>query len=370
MDKILVTKPHLPPLDAVMPLLEEIWGSAQLTNGGKYHQRLEAALQEFLVAPHVSLFCNGTIALISALQSQNLSGEVITTPYTFPATAHALRWNNLLPRFVDVDPTTLNICPDAIESAITEETSAILAVHVYGVPCDVERIQKIADAYRLKVIYDAAHAFGADCHCGQLLSHGDVSILSFHATKVFNTLEGGAVISNSREGKDRIDRLKNFGIETESKVFDAGLNGKMSEVNAAIGLVQLEYIKSAIAQRKQVYDAYISELQGIDGIRLPVFHRGLTKHNFAYFPVIVEDHFPMSRDDLLAELENKGIFARRYFYPLVSELEVYKNLLGSQVEITPNARFAAERILCLPIYPGLVQSDIERVIEAIQLAGK
>ena len=369
MDKILVTKPHLPPLDAVMPLLEEIWGSAQLTNGGKYHQRLEAALQEFLVAPHVSLFCNGTIALISALQSQNLSGEVITTPYTFPATAHALRWNNLLPRFVDVDPTTLNICPDAISQQLLKKLPPFWQCMCTAcVRCG----KNSEDSRRLppKVIYDAAHAFGADCHCGQLLSHGDVSILSFHATKVFNTLEGGAVISNSREGKDRIDRLKNFGIETESKVFDAGLNGKMSEVNAAIGLVQLEYIKSAIAQRKQVYDAYISELQGIDGIRLPVFHRGLTTHNFAYFPVIVEDHFPMSRDDLLAELENKGIFARRYFYPLVSELEVYKNLLGSQVEITPNARFAAERILCLPIYPGLVQSDIERVIEAIQLAGK
>jgi len=364
-----VTRPILPPLDEFMPYLQDIWSSGIVTNGGQMHAELEATLSRFLSVPQVSLFCNGTIALVAALKVLGLTGEVITTPFSFVATTHALKWNGLEPVFADIDPVTLNLNPARIEEKITSRTSAILAVHCYGNPCDVDAIDSIAKRHGLKVIYDAAHAFGVDCHCGSVLSHGDLSVLSFHATKVFSTLEGGAIISPDADMKGRIDRSKNFGIVSEVEVESVGINGKMNEVQAAFGLLQLRRFDSAIAARAIIAARYDAELANVEGID-PVASTGQMKANHAYYPVRVGAKFPLSRDGLYEALKAQGIFARRYFYPLISSLPMYCHLPSATQEHLPAAHSASEEILCLPIYPDMSEADQRRVISAIVLAEK
>ena len=298
---IYVTQPNLPPLEEFIPYLRKIWDSKVLTNGGPFHQQLEQALCDHLGVKHLALFTNGTIALLTALQALRITGEVITTPYSFVATAHSLLWNGIKPVFVDIDPKTLNLDPSKIEAAITPQTTAILPVHVYGHPCDVEAIQQVADKHNLKVIYDAAHAFGVQCHCGSVLNHGDLSVLSFHATKVFNTFEGGAIVCPDAETKKYIDQLKNFGFVDEVTVVAPGINGKMSEVNAAFGLLQLDYIDQALARRKEIATSYREQLAGVKGIRC-LGDAGERVANYAYFPILVEPDYPLSRDALYQKL--------------------------------------------------------------------
>lgn len=358
---ILVTQPHLPPLADLVPLLESIWDRRILTNGGPLHQELEAALCGYLGVEHLSLFANGTIALVTALQALAIKGEVITTPYSFVATAHALIWNDIRPVFVDIDPTTLNLDPRRIEAAITPDTSAILPVHCYGNPCDVEAIEHIAERHGLRVIYDAAHAFGVECHCGSVLNHGDLSVLSFHATKVFNTMEGGAIVSRTAEAKSKIDRLKNFGFAGETSVVSVGINGKMNELQAAIGLLQLREVDRLIARREAIDVRYRQAIQGITGLTaVPLV--GQIRANYSYFPVLVEDDYSSSRDDLYSKLKAHNIFARRYFYPLITDFQVYRQLLGHATPSLPVASAAASKILCLPIHPAMSDDDTERVI--------
>lgn len=364
---IFVTRPSLPPLEEFVPYLEQIWGSGILTNGGKMHQKLEAALVAHLRVPQISLFGNGTIALIAALKVLELSGEVITTPFSFVATTHALKWNGLEPVFADIDPITLNLDPEKIEALITPRTSAILAVHCYGNPCDVDAIEGIAARYGLKVIYDAAHAFGVDCHCGSILNHGDLSILSFHATKVFSTLEGGAIVAPNVEMKERIDRSKNFGIVSETEVESVGINGKMNELQAAFGLLQMERIDAAIVARTAVAARYDAALAGVEGID-PVPSSGQLRANHAYYPVRVKSTFAMDRDGLYEALGARGIFSRRYFYPLISDLPMYRGLASANPANLPAARAAAEEVLCLPIYPSLSEADQNRIIGAVDQA--
>ena len=301
---ILVTQPDLPPLEEFMPYLQEIWASKVLTNGGPFHHQLEKMLCEHLGVEHISLFTNGTIALVTALQALRITGEVITTPYSFVATAHSLLWNGIKPIFVDIDPDTLNMDPAKIESAITPQTTAIMPVHCYGHPCDVDAIQKIADDYNLKVIYDAAHAFGVECHCGSVLQHGDLSVLSFHATKVFNTFEGGAIVCRDAKTKVLIDHLKNFGFIDEVTVVAPGINGKMSEFNAALGVLQLKHIGRALERRKQIDNNYRTLLKDIKGIHC-VNPTGERVANYAYFPVLVEPDYPYSRDALFQRIGNR-----------------------------------------------------------------
>lgn len=365
---IFVTRPSLPPLKEFLPYLEQIWDSGILTNGGKMHQDLEAALVSHLRVPQVSLFGNGTIALVAALKVLGLTGEVITTPFSFVATTHALKWNGLEPVFADIDPMTLNLDPAKIEEKITPRTSAILAVHCYGNPCDVDAIEAIAARHGLKVIYDAAHAFGVDCHCGSVLSHGDMSVLSFHATKVFSTLEGGAVITPNLEMKRRVDRSKNFGIVSETEVESVGINGKMNEVQAAFGLLQLARVDMAIAARAAVAARYDAALAGIEGIK-PVPSSGQLRANHAYYPIRVGPQFPLSRDALYGQLKSLGIFTRRYFYPLISDLPMYRTLCSAAPANLSVAQAAAPEILCLPIYPDLSRSDQDRIIEGIARHG-
>lgn len=365
MDKpIYVTQPYLPPLEEFTPYLEQIWENKILTNGGPFHQQLEKALCEYLGVEHIALFSNGTIALITALQALRITGEVITTPYSFVATAHSLLWNGNKPVFVDVEPTTLNIDPAKIEAAITPQTTAIMPVHCYGNPCDVDAIQKIADNYNLKVIYDAAHAFGVQCHCGSVLNHGDLSVLSFHATKVFNTFEGGAIICPDAKTKQRIDHLKNFGFVDETTVVAPGINGKMSEINAAFGMLQLKHV-FAIAQRRAEIDAHYREgFKGVRGIHcLP--QSGQVVANHSYFPILVEADYPLSRDDLYQKLKDHGINGRRYFYPLISEFPMYRGLPSAALTNLPIATEAARKVLCLPIYPALDSEQQGRIIKVI-----
>lgn len=362
---IFVTRPYLPPLEEFLPYLEQIWENKVLTNCGPFHQQLEEALCQHLEVEHISLFANGTIALVTALQSLRITGEVITTPYSFVATSHSLLWNGIKPVFVDIDPKTLNLDPAQIEAAITPQTTAIMPVHCYGHPCDVDEIQRIADIYNLRVIYDAAHAFGVQCHCGSLLKHGDLSILSFHATKVFNTFEGGAIICPDAKTKIRIDQLKNFGHVGEVNVVAAGINGKMSEFNAALGLLQLKHIETAIARRRQVDAAYREQLDKVPGIRClePSFE---TTPNYAYFPIIVGNEFRMDRDALYHHLKAEGIHPRRYFYPLISEFPMYRGLASARTDNLPVAMDAARRVLCLPIYPDLSEDEIRLVCRIIR----
>jgi dTDP-4-amino-4,6-dideoxygalactose transaminase len=361
---IYVTQPYLPPLQEFIPYLEQIWKNKILTNGGPFHQQLEQALCEYLGVEHIALFTNGTISLVTALQALRVTGEVITTPYSFVATSHSLLWNGIKPVFVDIDPNTLNLDPAKIEAAITPQTTAILPVHCYGHPCDVDAIQKIADNYNLKVIYDAAHAFGVEDVQGSILRHGDLSVLSFHATKVFNTFEGGGIVCPDVKTKLRIDQLKNFGYVDEVTVVAPGINGKMSEFNAALGLLQLKYIDPALARRKEIDTAYREQLKGLKGISC-LKDAGEKVANYAYFPILVEADYPISRDDLYRKLKDNGIHPRRYFYPLISDFPMYRGLHSAQRDNLPVASEVAQRVLCLPIYPALNPEDQRSIIDVI-----
>ena len=357
---IYVTQPNLPPLAEFIPYLEKIWHNKILTNGGPFHQQLEAALCSYLGVPYLSLFTNGTLALVTALQALRVTGEVITTPYSFVATSHSLLWNGIKPVFVDIDPDTLNLDPSKIEAAITPQTTAIMPVHCYGQPCDVDAIQKIADNYNLRVIYDAAHAFGVQDKNGSVLNHGDLSVLSFHATKVFNTFEGGAIVCPDAKTKTRIDQLKNFGYVDEITVVAPGINGKMSEINAAFGLLQLEHVDEALAQRQAIDAIYRQELEGVKGIRC-LNNPGGKVSNHSYFPILVQPDYPLRRDALYDLLKEHGIFARRYFYPLISDFPMYRGMPSAQHHNLPVAAGASEKVLCLPIYPALSHDDVKRV---------
>lgn len=362
---IFVTQPHLPELAEFIPYLEQIWENKILTNGGPFHQQLEAELCRYLGVEHISLFSNGTLALLTALQSLRITGEVITTPYSFVATSHSLLWNGIKPVFVDVDPKTLNLDPKKIEEAITPHTTAIMPVHCYGQPCDVEAIQRIADNYNLKVIYDAAHAFGVRQNGTSILTHGDLSVLSFHATKVFNTFEGGAIICPDAKTKTRIDRLKNFGFVDETTVVAPGINGKMSEINAAFGLLQLKSVAAAVEARGTIAKEYTRQLKEIDGISC--LHKGGEEWaNYSYFPVLVEPGYPLTRDELYLTLREHGIHARRYFYPLISEFPMYRGMPSAEPGRLPVATTAARQILCLPIYPNLGAEAQQRVINVLR----
>lgn len=362
---IYVTQPYLPPLSEFIPYLEKIWSTKVLTNAGPFHQQLENALCDYLGVKHLALFTNGTIALVTALQALRISGEVITTPYSFVATAHSLLWNGIKPVFVDIDPHSLNLDPSKIEAAITPQTTAIMPVHVYGHPADVEAIQKIADNYNLKVIYDAAHAFGVQDRGGSVLRHGDLSVLSFHATKVFNTFEGGAIVCPDAKAKQHIDHLKNFGFVDEVTVVAPGINGKMSEVNAAFGLLQLKHIDRVLARRKEIDAAYRQQLAGVQGIQC-LGDASEEVANHAYFPILVQPDYPLSRDTLYEMLKAHGIHARRYFYPLISEFPMYRGMTTAQKSNLPVASDAASKVLCLPIYPALQQQEQQRVVDLIR----
>src|SRR5882672_3861960 len=357
---IYVTQPQLPMLEEFIPYLENIWESKILTNNGPYHQQLERALCDYLGVKHIALFTNGTVALVTALQTLRVKGEVITTPYSFVATAHSLLWNAIEPVFVDVDPNTLNLDPARIEAAITPQTTAIMPVHVYGHPCDVDRIQKIADNYGLKVIYDAAHAFGVQDRGGSVLRHGDLSVLSFHATKVFTTFEGGAIVCPDAKTKQRVDHLKNFGFVDETIVVASGINGKMSEFNAALGLLQLKGIDAALRRREAIDRRYREALAGVKGIHcLP--DAGEKVANYSHFPILVRPGYSLSREALYQKLRDHGVHARRYFYPLISEFPMYRHLASASPSNLPVATRAASEVLCLPIYPALADKQVEAV---------
>ena len=361
---IYVTQPYLPSLEEFIPSLQKIWDNKVLTNGGPFHQQLEAALCEHLGVKHLALFTNGTIALVTALQALRVTGEVITTPYSFVATAHSLLWNGIKPVFVDVDPVTLNLEPARIEAAITTQTTAIMPVHVYGRPCAVGAIQKIADNYNLKVIYDAAHAFGVQDGGGSILRHGDLSVLSFHATKVFNTFEGGAIVCPDAKTKQRIDHLKNFGFVDETTVVAPGINGKMSEFNAALGMLQLAHIGSAVRRRREIHECYRQALRSVRGIRCLELADGEVP-NYAYFPILVQPDYSLSRDGLYEKMKTHQIFSRRYFYPLISEFPMYRGMPSAHRDNLPVATEASQRILCLPIYPALSDEDQLRILRLI-----
>lgn len=360
-----VTSPLLPPLKEFIPYLEKIWDSRILTNGGKMHEALEAALREYLGVEHIALMANGTLALVTALQALRTTGEVITTPYSFVATSHSLLWNGIKPIFVDVAPGTFNIDPDKIEAAITPQTTAILAVHCYGTPCDVDRIQHIADAYNLRVVYDAAHAFGVDDDGGSILRHGDLSVLSFHATKVFNTFEGGAIICPDRQTYQRIGYLKNFGFANETTVVAPGINGKMHELNAAFGLLQLQHIGPALHRRRQICERYANKLAGIVGIACPLGQTNL-RSNHAYFPILVKPEFAISRDDLYVNLRTLGINGRRYFHPLISDFPMYRGFPSANPGNLPHAKTLSNQVICLPLYPDLTDASIDFICESIK----
>lgn len=363
---VFVTQPYLPPLEEFIPYLEQIWKNRVLTNGGPFHQQFEKALCEYLGVEHIALFTNGTLALVTALQALRINGEVITTPYSFVATAHSLLWNGIKPVFVDIDAKTLNLDPLKVESSITPQTTAIMPVHCYGNPCDVDAIQRIADNYNLRIIYDAAHAFGVRDKSGSILRYGDLSVLSFHATKVFNTFEGGAIVCPDAKTKQRIDHLKNFGFVDELTVVASGINGKMSEINAAFGLLQLKHIDIALARRKEIDSIYRSGLENVKGIRClkPVLE---SSQNYSYFPILVQTDYPLSRDALYQRLKDHGIYSRRYFYPLISDFPMYRGLPSAQKNNLPVAITAAEQVLCLPIYPSLNFTDVESILKLIQV---
>ncbi|WP_105188469.1 DegT/DnrJ/EryC1/StrS family aminotransferase [Pseudoalteromonas sp. T1lg48] len=364
MNKITVTSPLLPPLEELTPLLKDIWDSKWLTNSGQYHQKLEQALCDYLDVPYISLFSNGTLALITALQALDLEGEVITTPYTFIATSHALIWNKLTPVFVDVDPKTFNLDPEKVEQAITDKTSAILPVHVYGNPCDHQALEKIADKHDLKIVYDAAHAFGVKENNISILNYGDVAILSFHATKTYSTIEGGAVVCHSLEMKEKLDQLKNFGFESETAISQCGMNAKLNEVQAAFGLVTLNHIDQAILKRKEVSDYYHKHLGSVKGLKLftPADN---VQPNYSYFPILVdESEFGCSRDELFEYLKGNNILARKYFYPLITDFDAYKN----NNEIFNSAKQISDSVICLPIHTCLAKEEVEKVVEVVKLA--
>ena len=377
-DIITVTSPLLPDLDEFHEMLKEIWASKWITNMGQFHKQLENALAEYLHVPYVCLFTNGTLPLMTALQALRITGEVITTPYSFVATTHSIWWNHCKPVFVDIDPKTGNMDPDIIEAAITPATTCILPVHVYGKPCDTKRIQEIADKYGLKIIYDAAHAFGVEVPAEQygleaydekglagIMNAGDMSTLSFHATKVFNTVEGGALIVHDEKTKKRIDNLKNFGITDDVTVVAPGINGKMDELRSAYGLLNLKQVDSAINARKDVANKYRDALKSVDGITFFEDIKGVC-HNYSYFPIFIDaDHYGMTRDELFIKMRNTGVWSRRYFYPLISNFPTYRGLPTANKENLPVGNKMANEVLCLPMHHALSAEDVERVINCI-----
>ncbi|MES9991888.1 MAG: DegT/DnrJ/EryC1/StrS family aminotransferase [Candidatus Thiodiazotropha sp.] len=366
MSNTYVTRPSLPPLSEFVELLEQIWSTKQLTNNGPFHQEFEVALAEYLDVPYISLFCNGTMALQVGLQSLKITGEVITSPYTFPATTHAIYWNHCTPVFCDIDPVTCNIDPDAIESLITPRTTGILPVHVYGMPCETDKIQHIADTYGLRVFYDAAHTFGAKLGASALCSFGELSMLSFHATKVFNTFEGGALVIHDEKLKRRIDYLKNFGFANETTVVAPGSNGKMNEVQSALGLLQLKYVDETIKQRVARIELYREQLKDVAGVRMLDSIDGLTT-NGAYCPIFVDEQvYGLSRDGLYQRLKDESIYGRRYFYPLISQLPAYRGLPSASPDRLPHAVAAANQVICLPLYDSLEPETIMHVVDIIK----
>lgn len=363
--QITVTSPLLPDLDEFNELLKDIWNRKWITNNGHYHQELEKALCEYLKVPYISLFTNGTLPLITALQALRITGEVITTPYSFVATTHSLWWNGIKPVFVDIDPATGNIDPDKIEAAITPKTTAIMPVHVYGKPCDVKRIQEIADKYGLKVIYDAAHAFGVEVNGESILMAGDMSTLSFHATKVYNTVEGGALVMHDEQTKKRIDYLKNFGFAGETEVVAPGINSKMDEMRSAYGLLNLRQVDKAIEDRRQVAVKYREAFRNVPGISFFEDMPGV-KHNYSYFPIFVNaEQYGMTRDELYFKMKEHGVLGRRYFYPLISTFSTYRGLESATHENLPNAYRMADEVICLPMHHALSGEDVERVLELV-----
>lgn len=367
---IFITKPFLPPFEEFSKELKIIWESGVLTNGGAYHERFEKELADYLGVKYISLFTNGTLALITALQALRITGEVITTPFSFVATTHSLWWNNIKPVFVDIEPRTFNLDASKIESAITPRTTAILPVHVYGNPCNVEGIKRIAETYGLKVIYDACHAFGVKLNGESVLNFGDLSVLSFHATKVFNTFEGGAIICHDETMKKRIDFLKNFGFAGETTVVAPGINAKMSEFNAALGILQLKYIDKAISDRNIIADYYRKKLNGIKGIKFLNDISGV-KHSYSYFPILInEEEYGRSRDYVYDEFKNQNIFTRRYFYPLISQFPAYKELESALPGKLPVAEKIAQQVLCLPIYPDLSLEDAQKICDLIFISSQ
>ena len=380
MDKniITVTSPLLPNLDDFTNELKKIWDSKWITNNGSYHKQLEAALAEYLKVPYVSLFTNGTLPLMTALQALRITGEVITTPYSFVATTHSIWWNGCKPVFVDIDPATGDMNPNKIEAAITPRTTAIMPVHVYGKPCDTKAIQDIADKYGLKVIYDAAHAFGVEVPAEEygleaydgkglagILNAGDMSTLSFHATKVYNTIEGGALITHDEKTKKRIDYLKNFGIADEVTVVGPGINSKMDEIRSAYGLLNLKQVDAAIEARHLVAIKYREALCDVEGITFFDDMPGV-KHNYSYFPIFIDaEKYGMTRDDLYFKMKAANVLGRRYFYPLISEFTTYRGLDSAAPENLPNAHKMADSVICLPMHHALSDEDIQRVLDCI-----
>lgn len=366
MDKITVTSPLLPDLQEFHEVLQEIWDSKWITNNGSFHKKLEAALCEYLKVPYISLFTNGTLPLLTALQALRITGEVITTPYSFVATTHSIWWNGCRPVFVDIDPKTGNMDPERIEAAITPKTTAIMPVHVYGKPCDTERIKEIADKYGLKVIYDAAHAFGVEVNGESILNAGDMSTLSFHATKVYNTIEGGALVMHDAETKKRIDYLKNFGFANEVEVVGPGINSKMDEVRSAYGLLNLKQVDAAIEARHQVAIRYREALRDMKGITFFDDMPGV-RHNYSYFPIFVDaEEFGMTRDELYFKMKENGVLGRRYFYPLISTFSTYRGLPSASRENLPQAHKMADSVICLPMHHALEDEQLARVISCIR----
>lgn len=362
---ITVTSPLLPDLNEFTEMLADIWDRKWMTNNGTYHKQLEKALAEYLKVPYISLFTNGTLPLITALQALRITGEVITTPYSFVATTHSLWWNGIRPVFVDIDPVTCNIDPERIEAAITSKTTAIMPVHVYGKPCDMQAIQNIADKYGLKVIYDAAHAFGVEVNGHSVLEAGDMSTLSFHATKVYNTIEGGALICKDEQTKARIDYLKNFGFANETTVIAPGINGKMDEVRSAYGLLALRKVDEAIARRREIAQAYRKAFADVPGLSFMTDMPGV-RHNYSYFPLFVDaEKYGMTRDELYFKLKDKNIMGRRYFYPLITDFSTYHNLPSAGKENLPVANKMADTVICLPIYHDLEDESRELIIQEI-----
>jgi len=353
-NQIYVTKPTVPPLEEFIKSLEDIWESRWLTNIGKFHKEFERALADYLGVKYISLFANGTLALVTALQVLRITGEVITTPYSFVATTHALHWNEIKPVFCDIEPKFLNLDPEKIEAAITPKTTAILPVHIYGHPCDVSRIEHIAEIYGLKVIYDACHAFGVKLKNNSILNFGDLSVLSFHATKVFNTLEGGAIVCHDEKTQKRIDFLKNFGFADEVTVVGNGINAKMNEMQAAFGLLQLKYHKENIKKRKKIAEIYKKNLKAVDGILFLPEYPDIKDYNYCYYPVFVDEgKYGKNRDELYKHLKQNGIHGRRYFYPLISHFSVYRGLDSAKADNLPIAEEVSKKVICLPIYPEL-----------------
>lgn len=377
-DIIKVTSPLLPDLGAFNEYLKQIWDKQWITNNGEFHHQLEKALAEYLGVPYISLFTNGTLPLISALQALRITGEVITTPYSFVATTHALWWNGIKPVFVDIDPKTGNLDPNKVEAAITPRTTAILPVHVYGYPCDVDVIQDIADKYGLRVIYDAAHAFGVKVDSRQsktlskgegdyvsVLNAGDLSTLSFHATKVFNTVEGGAMVMHDAKMKQRIDYLKNFGFANETTVVGPGINSKMDEIRSAYGLLNLKQVDKAIEARHQVAIKYREALRNVEGITFFDDMPGV-RHNYSYFPIFIDaKKYGMTRDELYAKMKSQNVLGRRYFYPLISEFSTYRGLESADPTNLPNAHKMADSVICLPMHHALSEEDIQRTLDCI-----